>query len=380
MSEEKVYTEEYSTENESYYNLVDENEQDGEEDISTPFDPKKVDISVEQMTVGQLAARIEHEEIDLFPDFQRNGNLWDGARMSQLIESILIKLPLPAMYFDVADDDKWIVVDGLQRLSTIQRFVVDKRLKLKKMEFLNKLNDCSFDDLERVFQRRILETNITVFKIKKGTPKKVLTSLFHRINTGGLKLTPQEIRHALNQGKGTEFLKRISKQDWYKSVIKVSPKRMLNEELIVRFIAFYRRGLENYQPSLRQFLDDEMEYLTDKCSDEEMILFENALKRGLKLSVDIFGNYAFSKVIINGKEKTVLNRSLFEVTTVCFAKLDNDEADMIRLKKEQFLEDYKQLLKDKVFDNSITVSTSLKNNVEHRHDKLRALIDKYTLL
>lgn len=354
-----------------------DDETEGQADIRSPFDPKKVDISVEQVTIDQLASRIEFDEIDLFPEFQRNGNLWDSTRMSQLIESILIKLPLPAFYFDVADEDKWIVVDGLQRLSTIQRFVVKKDLKLRRMEFLTDLNDKTFDDLERSFQRRIKETNVTIFKIKKGTPKKVLTSLFHRINTGGLKLTPQEIRHALNQGEGTAFLKNVSETAWFKSVIHVSPKRMLNQELIVRFIAFYRNALVDYQPSLQQFLDSEMEYLSKGCDAEQRQVFADALRDSLDLSKFLFGDKVFSKALVDNKKTTVINRSLFEVTSVNFAKLSKDQKDRLKKNKLPFVEAYKELIKDTGFDNAITVSTSLKEQVETRHKKIRDLILKY---
>ncbi|MCT4615657.1 MAG: DUF262 domain-containing protein [Marinifilaceae bacterium] len=362
---------------EETYTQIEEEKGD-EPKILTPFDPKKVDISVEQATIEQLSERIKYEEIDLMPEFQRNGNLWDKARMSQLIESILIKLPLPAFYFDVANDNRWIVVDGLQRLSSIKKFMVNKSLKLKNLEFLDDLEEKGFDELDRSFQRRIRETNITIFKIKKGTPKKVLTSLFHRINTGGLSLTAQEIRHALNQGNVSEMLNNIADSDWFKACINVSPKRMLNKELIIRFMAFYRNGYETYKPSLQQFLDDEMEYLNDHATEEELSNLTNAFKKSLKLSKSIFNSKVFSKALIDEKKHIVINRSLFETTTVNFALLSDDEKIRLEDRKNDFLKEYRELISSNTFDTSITANTNNKDNVIYRHRELQTLISKFT--
>jgi len=366
---------------ENIYSDFEEEDASAEDyEISTPFDPKQVDITVEPATVSKLVDRIRHDEIDLFPEFQRKGNLWDNARMSQLIESILINLPLPAFYVDVANDDKWIVVDGLQRLSTFQRFIVETKnpLKLKKLEFLKDLEGKTYHSLGRVLQRRIDETQVTLFKIRKGTPKKVLTSLFHRINTGGLKLTSQEIRHALNQGQVTHFLKDISEQEWFKRHIRVSPKRMLDHELILRFCTFYRRGFQNYQPSLQLFLDDEMEFLNEKADRGLFGKLSAALQNSLACCDALFGEKMFSKALIGETKRSVINRSLFETTLVNIAYLTDNERESLLAAKASFVESYRALLQDPQFEASITANTNIKENVEMRHREMQQLIAKFT--
>ena len=116
---------------------VEELSNDDFEDALEPFDPKKVDVSVATPQLGKLITRLKFGEIDLMPDFQRSGNLWTKQAQSRLIESILIRLPIPAFYFDATDEDNWQVVDGLQRLSAIKNFVVDQNLKLQGLEFLH---------------------------------------------------------------------------------------------------------------------------------------------------------------------------------------------------------------------------------------------------
>ena len=107
--------------------------------INSPFSTKDIKVTNITLALSSLISRLKHEEIDLNPDFQRNAMLWDRKKMSRLVESILLKLPLPVFYFDVSDPDKWIVVDGLQRLSTLKRFIVDKNLRLFNLEFLTEL-------------------------------------------------------------------------------------------------------------------------------------------------------------------------------------------------------------------------------------------------
>jgi uncharacterized protein with ParB-like and HNH nuclease domain len=136
--------------------------------------------------------------------------LWSNNQKSRLIESILLKLPLPVFYFDVSDPGKWMVIDGLQRISTIKSFFVSKTLKLKGLEFLKELNSKKCDDLPTNLQRTIEDTMFVAYQIEAQTPKEVRYSIFNRINTGGLSLKPQEIRQALNQkGGGVNFLKNI---------------------------------------------------------------------------------------------------------------------------------------------------------------------------
>ena len=83
-------------------------------------------MSNQVIALESLVRRLKYNEIDLTPEFQRNPDLWNRTKMSRLIESIILRLPLPIFYFDVSNNNKWVVIDGLQRLSTLKKFIVDK--------------------------------------------------------------------------------------------------------------------------------------------------------------------------------------------------------------------------------------------------------------
>ncbi len=125
--------------------------------ISSPFDPNKIRVKLWTPTVDLVLKRIRANEMDLAPDFQRAAGIWKDKTQSRLIESLLIRIPLPAFYVDGSDEDRLLVVDGIQRLTAMKRFVVDDDLVLHGLEYLADLEAKRFSDLPRPFQRRIEE-------------------------------------------------------------------------------------------------------------------------------------------------------------------------------------------------------------------------------
>jgi hypothetical protein len=240
-----------------------------------------------------------------------------------LIESILLKLPLPVFYFDVSDPGKWMVIDGLQRISTIKSFFVSKTLKLKGLEFLKELNSKKCDDLPTNLQRTIEDTMFVAYQIEAQTPKEVRYSIFNRINTGGLSLKPQEIRQALNQkGGGVNFLKNMVEQDSFKEVVGISNKRMAGQELVLRFMAFKTLDEDKFK-TMNNFLDLAMEKIDTKSPEERGIL-QDELIEVLEFSNQVLGEkHKFSRSIASEERSKMVNLSLFDVLTVCFDEISD---------------------------------------------------------
>lgn len=345
--------------------------------INSPFSTKDIKVTNITLALSSLISRLKHEEIDLNPDFQRNAMLWDRKKMSRLVESILLKLPLPVFYFDVSDPDKWIVVDGLQRLSTLKRFIVDKNLRLFNLEFLKELNNKSYEELDRVLKRVIDETQVVTYQIEAQTPKDVRYSIFNRINTGGLSLNTQEIRQALNQkGPAVGFLAKLCSSETFKRVVGISPKRMADRELALRYIAFkFLNEKAITLTDMSSFLDKAMEAL-DKINDAEALsVIDEKFQEDLEFSEVVFGeNHKFSRAMVFEGYKKILNRSLFDVITVCLGEIEDKEKFIFH--KTKFLNNFEELLKDEKseFSRAITEGTSSKNAIETRFSIMRDLI------
>ncbi|HYV94652.1 MAG TPA: DUF262 domain-containing protein [Chitinophagales bacterium] len=350
--------------------------------MEKPFDPSFISIDTKTPSLDTLIDRIRHNEVELNTEnyFQRQGDLWDDEKQSRLIESILIRFPLPAFYFDGTDKNKWLIVDGLQRLSSIKNFVVNKTLKLTNLEFLTHLHGKGYDDLDRDLQRIIKESQVVVYIINPGTPNDVKFNIFKRINTGGLILETQEIRHALFQGAPSRFVFALARIKEFISATGHSIKahRMLDRDFATRFLSFYHFGFKNYVPDLDTFMSRTMAAVYE-FSEEKKKEITDAFRASMILNEKIFEKHAFRKFEKLSDGKKPINKALFDVFSVSFAELSKEEANELKKNKKQFISDFVDLLfhdKNNEFFWTVTSSTSDKNRVNYRFRKVNELIQK----
>jgi hypothetical protein len=383
--------------NNSLFNEIEEDEvedgtpfQPSPSIMNDPFDPKKIDITTKQPTLDLLIKRLgaNPTEIDLYPDFQRKDSIWDVEKQSRLIESILISFPLPAFYFDGTKEDKWLVIDGLQRLSTLKNFIIDKTLKLTGLEFLGKtLEGKYFNQLDRTLQRKIEETQVVAYITNPGTPEDVKYNIFKRINTGGLTLTPQEIRHALNQGIPAQFVKELADTKEFKEATgnRISSERMMDREFVTRFLAFYLNDINDYKRDMDLFMNQALGKLKFK-NEKEREKIKSDFKAAMELSQIVFKNLAFQKL---DSDKNKINRSLFEVWSVELAKLTLENRKKLILKKDFVYSQFKDLFREtkeiiedndlqerKLFHKSISSATNQKERVLCRFKVVRDIIGR----
>ena len=349
---------------------------DEDESIVQPFDPAKIRVETRSMSLDLLLQRIEYSELDLAPDFQRQGGLWKSKTKSRLIESLLIRIPLPAFYMDATDDDRWSVIDGLQRLSALKLFVIDKTMRLEGLEFLSQLEGNTYEEIPRNFQRRILEAQVTVYLIEKGTPPEVKFNIFRRINTGGLPLTPQEIRHALYQGKATRFLKELADgTSFLKATTKSIPKdRMADREFVLRFLAFIITDPEYYKSvEFDSFLGDTMKTI-NLFSDEKIEKLRCQFDVAMQTSSNLLGRHAFRKIYGEYSARLPINKALFETWSVNLATLTVEQCSVLEENKEILLDGFIKLMGYWKFSNSISQGTGDPGRVKIRFKSIRLLI------
>lgn len=348
--------------------------------IARPFNPVLINITSKQMSLDTLIRRIREGEVDLAPDFQR-ADVWKLKAKSRLIESLLIRIPLPAFYMDATDDEKWLVVDGLQRLSTLKDFVINKTLFLQELEFLVQFDQFGYDDLPRSFQRRIEETQVTVYLIEKGTPPEVKFNIFKRINTGGLPLSAQEIRHALNQGPVTAFLKALADSGEFTRATNdgVSDERMAARECVLRFFAFILTPAEKYKPDdFDAFLNEAMGKLNTMSEDEREKLARRFF-RALDAAYAIFHEDAFRKPSRNNR-KSPVNKALFEVYTVTLDKQSDETLQCLEASRKMVTKKVIDFMRnDAEFVNAISQGTGDVARVRRRFSSFERVIEEALL-
>jgi len=344
--------------------------------ISKPFNPTLINILSKQMSVDTLIKRMREGEVDLSPDFQR-AEVWKPTAKSRLIESLLIRIPLPAFYMDATNEDRWLVVDGLQRLSTLRDFVLLNSMKLQNLEFLTQFHGLRYKELPRNYQRRIEETQVTVYLIEKGTPAAVKFNIFKRINTGGLPLSSQEIRHALNQGPVTSFLKQLaSSREFLKATDSgVSDERMAARECVLRFLAFTVTPPESYKAAdFDAFLSDAMASL-NRMSDAQRKDIGDRLIRALRASHEIFGDAAFRKP--KRRIKSPVNKALFEVWTVAMDCQTDADLTLMKAARKKVLQSVIALMQsDNEFLNAISQGTGDIAKVRLRFNRFRSRVEE----
>lgn len=357
---------------------VEEEEVTGEDVITSPFDPTLIRVETQVTTINLVLARIKEGEIDLAPDFQRKAGIWKPEAMSRLIESMLMRIPLPAFYMDGTDDDRWIVIDGLQRLTTLKRFVLDKDLKLCGLEFLTNLTNKTYDELPRNLQRRIQETQITIYLITRGTPDEVKFTIFRRINTGGQPLSPQEIRHALNQGPIAAMLRQLAQSPEFKRATAggVSDTRMEDRELVLRFLAFTIMPYTDYTAQdFDAFLSTAMRTLNGMTAEERSLL-EQQFKRSMTAARLIFDKDAFRKRYKEKEQRKPINKALFETWSVNLNRLSDQELAILVQRGAMVRSRFIELMNDREFDGAISQGTGDVTKVRRRFNRVEQLLQE----
>lgn len=355
----------------------DEKEYDAEPEIIEPYNPDKVDIIPVSMPIALLLTRIKNKEMDMNPDFQRNRGLWDKTKKSRLIESILIKVPLPVFYFDSRDDERWTIVDGLQRIHTLNEFVLEKKFRLCGLEYLKELEDCDYDDLNRTMQRRIQESQIQLYCIRKGTPDNIAISIFKRINTGGVTLNLAEIRNCVFHGIAADLVKEMARLESFKIATRnrISSERMDDRDLATRFLAFYILNYQNYNGNMDSFLEEGLSKVKNSYSKEQAKKLLDTFDKSMICCRKVFGDYAFRKRV--RKENTTkygpLNKSLFECVSTSIGMLSIEEQNKLIDNKDDFFNSY-NLLFNQSFYSSINSATGSKEHVLTRYQEFNNLV------
>ena len=337
-----------------------------------PWDPERIRIHTKHYSLRQVVDMIADGDIDLAPDFQRH-YVWKSWQRSGLIESLLLGIPLPSFYFNEDDTGRLQVVDGVQRLTTIFRYVTDPTVKLGEVMYLHELEGQRFHDLAALFRRRLNGAQFVAHVIDPQTPYRVKFDIFRRINTGGTPLSAQEIRHSTSKTRSRDFLKELVNDESFVTATGGAlwnHPRMADREVALRFVAFRLFTSDEY--GRHGSFDEFLGFVTDRLDDpanKDLDQLRTDFVRGMTNGYAVFGEHAFRKWPWDAVRKSPINRALFESWGTVLA--DSDETAVRSVSEDLVNRAREMMTNDLEFINSISGSTGDVRNVRTRLSKVR---------
>lgn len=348
---ETKYEEKLKDRQESFESGFEYDESEEEElGIKVPYDPQLITVAPAKFSLKEIVSMIDGEEdeepvLDLAPAFQRD-YVWDNGRKSRLIESILLNIPLPMFYLSRDKNGKLQVVDGLQRLTTIYKFFKNE-FKLTKLEYLHdecegryfKNSKLSEDkSLRPKLMRALRQYQIDCNVIEPSTPENVKLDIFKRLNTGGKELNKQEVRHAFMKKEVRNFIKDLVETEEFKTATDngIDDKRMMAQELVLRYIGFYCLYIENflqltYTSKMDDFLDN-IAIALNNCRKIPYDKIRTYFLEAMRKATIMFGKRAFRKIDVDitgnvTTKKYPINKSLFITFSIALASYSMEEIE-----------------------------------------------------
>ncbi len=332
-------------------------------------------IRTQSRTIFEVYRRIEQGAYVMSPDFQRDF-IWDEKKQSKLIESVIMRIPLPVFYMAEDDEGRVVVVDGLQRLFTFQRFL-NNNLKLQLPD-RQELNGKRFSDLESRLKNRIEDFNLTFYTIDSTVPEQARLDIFDRVNSGE-PLSRQQMRNCLFMGKATSFLKEEARTDIFLRATgrSLNQKTMRDREMVNRFCAFQLLPVASYRGDMDIFLADCLRKM-NKMDDSGLSRLSHEFQNGLANNYYLFRRHAFRKHDPNHPRKewqkrSVLNASFWDVMST---GLSHYTQEQVQEHAEPVRQAIYKLLGDRDFQDAITYSPNSTKRVKLRFEKTRRTIEE----
>ncbi len=302
------------------------------QELDDIYPEANIKVEREQYSIYELNRKFNRGQVVLDPDFQRE-DVWKIHQKSELIESVLMGIPLPIFYLNETKEGKLVVVDGRQRLTAFFQYL-NEEYSLSKLRILKGISNKKFSDLDHKLQANLEDFQIIAQVIKPPTPDRIKFDIFDRVNRGGTPLNNQEMRNALYQGNSTVLLGKLCEKDIFKNVTNnsVNSRRMKDRYLILRFLGFYLWKKEtlvdhhgekiDYKVDIDEFLGKIMEYL-NYLDSSKINFLEKIFVKAMSNNQTVFDDNAFRRVSKNGKKQPI-NMLLFEAFSYLFSMIEED--------------------------------------------------------
>lgn len=330
---------------------------DPDADVDPVYPLDDIMVRSEKRTVSEVVRRINRGRFILDPDFQREF-VWGTKKQSKLIESCVMRIPLPVLYVAEGDDGRISVVDGLQRLGTFDRFLNDK-LALTDLGEDHPLTGKKFSDLPLNLKERVEDTQLTLYILDKSAPRRAQLDIFERVN-GGEVLSRQQMRNAIYNGPGTRWLRKMSKSDAFLKATgrSLNTKIMRDREAVNRFAGFHVLGWTSYAGGdMDEFLARAIETL-NRTSDGNLSDLERKFTASMEHNYSLFSRHSFRKSLWEARpysRRSVVNIALFDVLSWAFARMS---VEVVQEEGDAIAARVRSLILDEQFERAITYSTN----------------------
>ena len=359
--------------------IMDEEELADDPLPMTSSTTRKILTQSSDPTINDLYSRKKDGDLCLQPNYQRYF-VWDRAKCSRLVESVLLEVPLPIIYLAEETGGKEEVIDGQQRLTAFFDYL-DGHFALTGLQIRSDLNGSKFQDLDKELQKRIRRATLRAVTIQHESSEDLKFEIFARLNTGSVALNDQELRNCVYAGPYNNLIKTLAEDPDFRFLLGTTKpdKRMRDVELVLRFAAFQHATYLNYRPPTKVFLNTDMQrYRQMALSDQQGL--RDSFKSSVQLIRSLLGSNAFKRYY-RGTEKDPsgrwepkkFNTSLYDVLMWGFTRYSKNQV-MARL--DAIREGLLYLMtEDQEFIDAIELSTSSVRAVTIRFDKWRQTLE-----
>lgn len=335
--------------------------------VEIPQEVRKINTQAYDKSISDIVRMIEEGDIILDPEFQRN-YVWDNKKASSLIESVILNVPIPVIYVSQEKDDRWTVIDGLQRLWSLKRFFSGK-FKLSGLEILTDLNKQDFSTLNPKALRMLKNGLLRIIMISQDSNEEIKYDVFMRLNSGSVHLTEQELRNCLYRGSLNKLLKDLSSNQKWLSLLglQAAHKRMADREMILRYFAITanwdseHNEVMGYKGRMKTFLNEYM-FKNKNIKENDVKRLRQEFEDTVNKVYEVFGVDAFRKIGDNVNKS--INRAVADVLMLSCKKYDYAE---LITRKQKITDRFYGLMQDDVdFKNSLLLGTSDKKVLNKR--------------
>lgn len=361
--------------------------EEGESEEYIDYNPdRKIFTNKAEFPVAHLHKLYKRGRLNLQPDFQRQF-VWDSAKASSLIESLLLDVPIPVVYLSEDNDGVLSVIDGQQRLCSIFSFIDGhfpdgKSFPLSQLRILRTLNGKSFRDIGSTDQDKLELSTLSTIIIKKESDPELRFDIFERLNTGSIKLNDQELRNCIYRGNYLNLLKQLATDSEFRYLIglKAPDKRMKDVEYVLRFAAFYHQTYLKYPNSMKFFLNQEMK-IYQTITQEQIDDFTSKFHKAVQINKSLLGSRSFRKILCGNSENPdmiwksskVVNGALFDLMMVIFIPYDKN---MIFRHLDSIREAYIELLtENNEFIDAVEKWTNSPKQIKFRFETFTRILD-----